>query len=245
MKGLHRTCIVLSIWGAMGCGTTGTGEEAMGSVTEALAPAGSNAHFVSSGNLPGALFPGERRLVTVTMQNTGASSPANDWTTSNPVYDLLALSSTFGWTSASLPTTVPVGTSATFGIVITAPAISDSFTAQMNAEGLGAFGDVATVPVTISPAVTPQWGCTFLPAASTLPSSIAAGESRVITVTVQNSGTATWPATGMRLVTEDTPSNLWGQTASDLSVAVAPGASVSFSLPITAPAVAGTYSFQA
>jgi cysteine-rich repeat protein len=244
MKGLRGTCIGFSVWAAMGCGTTRPGEEAVGSVTEALAPAGSGARFVSVGNLPSALFPGERRLVSVTMQNIGAASPANDWTMASPVYDLLALSSTFGWTNASLPATVPVGTSASFAIVITAPAISDAFTAQMNAEGLGVFGDIVSVPVSVSPAITPQWGCTFVPSASTVPTVLAPGESRVITVTVLNTGFETWPATGMRLVTEDTPPNLWSQTASDLSVTIPPGAAVSFSLGITAPVVPGTYSLQ-
>src|SRR5260221_11754668 len=60
------------------CGADATREEDFGRLTAALAPAGRHAHFIGTSNLPGSLFPGERRPGRTTRQKIGASSPPND-----------------------------------------------------------------------------------------------------------------------------------------------------------------------
>lgn len=229
-----------------GCGSenvVGDGEEGVGEVEQALAPAGSNAQLVSSVT-PTPMFPGERRFFQVTMRNTGATPGTNDWKTSAPPYALSALNSSFAWNYAYVPATIPVGSQHTFTFVVTAPPASATFSARMAAVGQGTFGDIISVPITVSTAVTPEWNCTFIPGQSTVPATLAPGESRFITVTVQNTGTATWPATNLKLVSRDAPVNFWSQTNADLTVSVPPGGTRTFGFTIKAPATAGTYSFR-
>lgn len=231
-------------WGATACGgvdDAGTGDDGVAVSTGALAPAGSNAQLITA-SIPSMLFPGERRAVTVTMRNTGATPGTNDWTTSSPPYAFSAQKNGFGWNYTYVPGTVAVGAEQTFSFVITAPPTSQSFVGRMSAVGLGAFGDTVTAPVTIDASVTPQWGCTLV--SDTVPASLAPGENRWVTVTVRNSGTEAWRATGLKLATRDLPANLWGATNADLTTAVAPGGTATFGFNLRAPSTAGTYTFQ-
>lgn len=222
---------------AIGCGGQGD-DGGVGAVAQALAPAGSDAQVLNAA-VPGALFPGERRFASVTMLNTGASSPANDWTP--PTYALRGVNSNFNWTNAFVPAAVPVGAQHTFSFVITAPPASQPFLARMTASGNDYFGEVVSVPVTVSTSVTPEWGCTLV--SSTLPAHLSPGESYFATVTVQNTGSETWPAQNMKLASRDVPANLWGATHADLTTAVAPGDTATFGFNLKAPGTAGTYTF--
>lgn len=222
--------------GVTGCTVPSETDGSVDEVTQAvLAPAGSEATVVTAG-IPTDMFPGERRFASVTMRNTGAASPANDWTTA---YRLLALNSGFAWPGTFVPATVPVGAEHTFAFVITAPPSSQVFSARMMSTG--AFGETLNVPVNVSATVVPQWGCTLV--SSTLPSSLGPGENRRISVTVQNTGTETWPAQNMKLASRDNPANLWGATNADLTTAVAPGETATFDFNLKAPSSPGTYSF--
>jgi cysteine-rich repeat protein len=229
---------------ATGCGGAPDGDASreVGTTEQALAPTGSNARFISTNLLPATLFPGERRLIQVTMQNNGTASPANDWKTASPAYALSAVNGSWGWSYNYVPSTVAVGLSNTFTFAITAPPTSQSFTARMSAVGQGVFGDTVTVPVAMT-APAPQWGCTYVSGSSTIPTTMAPSENRTITVTVRNTGTDTWPANSIYMLSQDAPTSLWGQTSIQLKTAVAPGATTSFSFGIKAPATAGTYSF--
>ncbi|HEX4336194.1 MAG TPA: NBR1-Ig-like domain-containing protein [Polyangiaceae bacterium] len=237
LKTISFLAAVIALSGCTGAEEPRTDET--GAVMEALAPSGSNAQFVATANLPTSLHPGERRLVQVTLRNTGASSPANDWTSA---YAFSTSNPSWGWSYAYSPSTVVVGQSHTFTFPITAPPASSSFEAQMLALGAGSFGDVVTLPVTIDAATTPEWGCTLQ--SSTLPTTLAAGENRFVTLTVQNTGTDTWAASATSLNSQDAPVNLWGQTTAPVTTAVVPGATASFGFGIKAPATAGTYTFS-
>jgi cysteine-rich repeat protein len=228
-----------------GCGSNSAGgdeDEGVGEVEQALAPAGSNAQFVSAVT-PSPMAPGERRVFQVTMRNTGTTPGANDWKTAAPPYALSALNTTFNWTYTYVPALVPVGSTNTFSFVVTAPPTSTTFSARMSAVGQGTFGDIVNIPITVNAGVTPQWGCAFVAGSSTVPTTMSPGESRFITVTVRNSGTATWPATGLQLVSRDTPVNRWSQTNAPLTAAVPPNGTRSFGITIKAPAAVGTYPF--
>src|ERR1051325_4066267 len=155
---MNKSYGFLALCGALvlaSCGNDAPGAPEVGTVEEALAPVGSDAQPVSN-TIPAAMFPGERRWVTVTMQNTGASSPANDWTTSNPAYALRALVQNFGWGYTVTPSLVPVGSNGSFGFVITAPGASATFQASMIALGQGYFGIPLSVPVTVDSSATPE-----------------------------------------------------------------------------------------
>lgn len=222
-------------------GCSGDGLEEVGTVELEAAPAGSNAQFVSS-TIPASLFPGERRVVTVTMLNNGATPGTNDW---NSTYELFRVSTNFGWSKKSVGGTVPVGSNHTFSFVITAPSSDGSYTfeARMRVGG-SLFGELVSIPITVSSAVTPMWGCTFDSGASTVPTTLAPGENRAVSIVVNNTGTATWGSSGFYLASKDSPTNLWGNTISAVSKSVAPGGSATFNFTIKAPATAGNYTLK-
>jgi hypothetical protein len=232
---------------AFGCGSAAEDEGEgfagadVGTTAEALVRAGSNAQFVST-TIPATMYPGERRLVSVTMKNTGTASPFNDWTAQNPQYTLASLNNNVDWHYAYVGITVPAGATTTFSFVITAPPVSAPFTARMMDVTGGVFGDVVNVPITVSASVTPQWGCTLV--SSTLPAQLAPDENRTVTVTVRNTGTAAWPSTNLKLASRDVPANLWGTTNADLTASVAPGGAASFAFNLKAPAAPGSYLIQ-
>jgi cysteine-rich repeat protein len=216
--------------------------EDVGISQQALAP-GSNAQFVSS-TFPTALNPGERRSVQVVMKNTGtAMDGSNTWTPA--AYSLSRLDSLWSWVTTPVPSNTVVGANATFTFVITAPATPATYTfnARMKQDVL--FGATASVPnVVVSNATTPQWSCTYVPGSSSVPTTLTPGETRAVSIVVQNTGTATWPTTGTYLGSLDTPTSFWGQTVSNLTGATAPNGFATFNFNIKAPATNGTYSFK-
>lgn len=223
-----------------------------------LAPAGSDATAVSN-NIPLTMNPGERLNVRATMRNTGAASPANNW---NGFYYLRRFpnaANPFGFVSDQVTGTIPAqpNTNEDFDFIITAPTTPGtySFDASMysNVSGqTGYFGALLSAPnLVVDPATTRRWDCTFEPALSTLPTTIFATEARTVTVTVRNTGTATWPAanpTSYLRSRDDLGSGdyyLWGSASVllPLPVPVAPGNTISFTFDIVAPPAAGDYQF--
>lgn len=222
------------------CGGAAESGEDLGSIEQPL-PAGSNASVVSN-TIPLTMNPGERLFVNAVMGNTGASSPANDW---NNTYSLSRVSTAWTWVSTPVSGTVTPGNNASFGFVITAPASAGTyaFTARMKQDVQ--FGSTLSVPgIVVSAATQRQWSCTYVPGSSTIPTTMTPGESRVVTVTVQNSGTQTWGSSGFYLKSTDSPAGVWGSTIHALTTSVAPGANAAFSVLLKAPPTAGTYSLK-
>lgn len=238
-----RNAWLLAAAGFVGaCSASDVDDEDTGTSQLALAP-GSNAAFVSS-TIPTTMAPGERLNVQVVMQNTGsATDGSNTWTPS--AYSLYRTSNIWGWVSTPVPTTTPVGSTATFNFVITAPAAAGTyaFGARMRQDLL--FGQTASVPtIVVSNATTPRWSCTYEPASSVVPTTLAPGQSQAISITVRNSGTATWQTANTYLRSQDTPASLWGQTVAALANPVAPGGTTTFNIIIKAPATPGNYTLQ-
>ena len=81
-----------------------------------------------------------------------------------------------------------------------------------------------------------------------VPSSLIAGETATVTVTMRNTGTTLWtPGQSYRLGSQNPQGNTtWGLTRVDLAAGdvVAPGQTHNFVFTITAPATAGPYDFQ-
>ncbi|MCU0858816.1 MAG: carbohydrate binding domain-containing protein, partial [Pontiellaceae bacterium] len=78
----------------------------------------------------------------------------------------------------------------------------------------------------------------------TVPTSMVAGQTASVTVKMKNTGTSTWsPAEAQKLGSLG-DSNTWGLVRVNLAGSVAPNQTNSFTFNITAPATAGTYSFQ-
>ncbi|MGA9773761.1 MAG: putative Ig domain-containing protein [Blastocatellia bacterium] len=78
-----------------------------------------------------------------------------------------------------------------------------------------------------------------------VPASIQAGQTATVSVTMRNTGTATWFAGSYFLGSQNpTDNTTWGLNRVSLSSNVAPGANTTFTFNISAPTVAGTYNFQ-
>jgi hypothetical protein len=198
-----------------------------------------------STNFPTLLAPAERRLVQVVMRNDGAASPANDWSTAGN-YALHRQGGTWGWVYKTVSANVGVGSNHTFNFLITAPGAAGTyaFGAQMRVLSDSFFGDIVNVPgVVVDPAQPRMWDCTLV--STTIPSSMAPGESRSVSVTLQNTGTATWlGGAHFYLRSQDTPAARWFNTSTLLTTNVAPLGTTTLNLSIVAPTTPGTYSLQ-
>jgi hypothetical protein len=93
----------------------------------------------------------------------------------------------------------------------------------------------------------PTQGAQFL--AHTAPPTMHAGRSYTVSITMRNTGTATWTREALyRLGSQNPEDNLtWGLGRVDLPpapAAIAPGAQVTFTFTASAPATPGRYDFQ-
>ena len=141
---------------------------------------------------------------------------------------------------------------------MTAPAVAGTynFQWQMRQSSAGAFfGDltpnVAVVVSTTPPPPPPPPPPTTNNAqfiAQTVPTTMTAGGTYTVTVTMRNTGTTTWTdAETYHLRSQNPPKNfIWTVDRASLAPAdaIAPNQDKVFSWTVTAPAVAGTYDFQ-
>ncbi len=219
----------------------------------ALPPPGHNAAPVTptANDIPTAMNPGERLNVRVTMANTGATVGLNSWAANTHyLYSRNSPLAAFGFVSTLARTNVDPGQSYDFDMVITAPTTPGTynFAAQMYQGGEGFFGAQHTVPNIVVNAATPRrWACEEVTAMSTIPTLMAPGEVRAVSVTVRNTGTATWSPPSLCLYSRDNLAptnnlNFWtGANCMQVPAAVAPNATHTFNFTITAPATPGTY----
>lgn len=240
---MRRASIALALMCVVGCAFEQAGE-----TTAALAPPGSDAAVVGH-TIPLMMHPGERLAVTVTMANTGTGGASNTWTQSGPQYAFFRTSlPKFGFDRDPVESTVSTGGNSVHHFVLTAPAMegSYSFSGRMGITGDERFGEELVIPtIVVSNAVPRTWDCAFDSGASDIPTMLAPGETRSITVAVQNTGTATWTAgTSFALYSQDSPLSLWGNTIRYLNANVGPGSVGSFTFNITAPTAPGPYSLR-
>jgi hypothetical protein len=78
----------------------------------------------------------------------------------------------------------------------------------------------------------------------TVPTTMVAGQTASVTVRMKNTGTSTWSPTDAQKLGSLNDSMTWGVNRIYLTNSVAPGKTNAFTFNITAPATAGTYSFQ-
>jgi hypothetical protein len=79
-----------------------------------------------------------------------------------------------------------------------------------------------------------------------VPATMSAGETRSVSVTMKNTGTATWAAgESYRLGSQNPQDNTtWGIGRAEMPYSVTPGSQVTLTFNITAPSTPGTYNFQ-
>ncbi|NTB05767.1 RHS repeat-associated core domain-containing protein, partial [Agrobacterium tumefaciens] len=141
--------------------------------------------------------------------------------------------------------TVNPGESTTFRFVVTAPASLDTYASQwsMQREGHGSFGGSTSVAwVNVREPVN-----NAQPVAQDVPLQMESGKSYNVSVTMANNGESTWTRDKLYTLMSQSPHNntTWGNNRVPLSVDnIAPGQSVTFNFPVTAPSKPGSYAFQ-
>jgi hypothetical protein len=197
-----------------------------------------NAAFVSQ-TVPAAMVPGAMYAVSVTMQNTGDTT----WTAANN-FRLVSHNpygnTTWGLSQVYVPGTVPPGASATFNFNVTAPSTPGTYNFQWLMVRNSALG-----PLTPNVAVAVNGANDSSFVSQNVPATMSPSQSYPVSVTLQNTGTSIWAPGNYFLGSENPEANsTWGLNRVDLAAEVLPGASVTFSFNVTAPATAGTYEFQ-
>ena len=99
----------------------------------------------------------------------------------------------------------------------------------------------------LNAAIPFAWSAAYV--SQSVPTSLTAGQSAPVTVTMKNTGTTTWSASEItppvRLGAQNPQDNTtWGSGREDVTFPVAPGMTIPFSFSIRAPSTAGSYNFQ-
>lgn len=202
---------------------------------------------------PTTWFVGQSQTFPVTVTNLGGATwPAGG---TNPV----RLGVSFGGTNDSpgsgwltdqrfvLPADVAPGQSVTMNATVTPPATAGTFTLRnrMVHEGVAWFDQMQKTTVTV-PARAAAYS-------ATPPTSWTPGQTQAVSVTLTNLGGTAWNANGVNPVrlgasfggASDSPQDGWvTDQRFSLPNDVAPGASVTFTVNITAPAAAGSYTLR-
>ena len=202
---------------------------------------GVNSALFVSQVAPNVVTPGQTYPVIVTMTNTGNTT----WTSGN-LYRLGSQNAqdntVWGLGRVELPNDVAPGASVTFNFNIVAPSAMGTYNLQWRmvqdfVEWFGADTDNVAVKDGTNDAVV---------VSESVPSSMTAGQTYPVSVTVQNTGTSTWSTDNLyRLGSQNPQDNAtWGLGRVELPGPVPPGASVTFNFSVAAPSAVGSYNFQ-
>jgi len=107
-------------------------------------------------------------------------------------------------------------------------------------DNLGTKGDSNVATITVTPALNSDY------ISQVVPTTMVAGRSYPVSVTMKNTGANTWPASSTTKLDSQNPqgNSTWGLSEKVLDTAVAPGGSKTITFNVTAPSTAGTYNFQ-
>ena len=185
------------------------------------------------------LLPGETMNVSVTMRNLGPST----WTEGQQFRLGYMFNEGWGGARAYLPHDVAPNTDVTFNFTVAAPTTPGNynFRWRMLQEGVQSFGDATTnVPITVL-----SWTNNAEYVTQSVPSTMYAGESYNVSVTMRNTGNSTWPAGSVfKLGSQNPQDNMyWGLNRVPLTQSVAPGGQVTFNFTVSAPGP-GKWNFQ-
>jgi hypothetical protein len=213
-------------------------------------------------DVPLSVYPGDVLAVSVTMRNTGDTSPADNWTYADPNY--------FRFRSISVPDntwttfavnidsgeTITPSSTKTFTFYIIAPSASGTyaFTWQM-AGSIGGvnnyFGEILDLDINVNETALPSHLATLV--TDNIPLQLAPGELRYIEMTINNAGTSHWVNTIdppyrpiYKLVSQNSPYDFWSTWYVNFESTddIAPGDNKTFSFYVTAPETTGTYNFN-
>ncbi len=209
-----------------------------------------------SHSLPSSFTPGERRRVRMTVRNTGAATWPADRTfclyqrDGTPGSLPTPLNNRWGGTFCTpLTQTVPPGATADFLIDVDAPVVAGTYTfrrqmfsgVRPSLGGVGFFSQSQHC-FDLTTTVTGSLSYDANVVSHTLMPRMDPGAFAWASVTMQNTGSAPWPADGSLLLhSVSTPIGLFGRNATAITTEVLPGETVQVHLPIMAPQGPGNY----
>ncbi len=203
------------------------------------------AAFVSYAGVPSAMVAGSSATVTVRMKNTGTTTwtPAGGYALGSQRPEDNA---TWGLSRVALASDVAPGGTVDFTFEITAPedAGGHAFRWKMVRGGDGWFGQKTKLRrILVEEASSDD--ASFVSYVD-VPSTMRAGASAAVTVTMKNTGTTTWTKAGGYALGSQRPEDnaTWGPSRVALASDVAPGGTVDFTFGITAPEDAGGHAFR-
>src|SRR5262249_22938876 len=203
-----------------------------------------DAAFVSQ-SVPQTMTPGQNYSVAVTMKNTGTQS----WSSASGI--VLSVvpfgSSTWNTTQVSLTKFVGSGSTFSFTFSVRAPSTSGTYPFQWQGRMPGGYIGQPSTAVQVQVGSGGGGGGTdnasFV--SQNVPSSMAAGQSVAVSVTMNNNGSTTWQPGVYVLGSLNPAGNMtWGLSQVSLGSSVAPGSSATFNFNVTAPSTPGSYNFQ-
>ena len=218
------------------------------SITTATAAAPYDSQFVSQ-TVPTSVQPGQVFTVNMKFLNTGSQPWATGTTfnfylaSQNP-----ALNQTWGGNGVALfdyPTAPGQQLDLTFNV--TAPTTAGTYNFQWQLYqngGITFFGQMSqNVVIQVGSGGTQTNNAAFV--SQTVPTSMTAGQSYSVSVTMQNTGTTTWSTSTYKLGSQNPQDNTtWGTNRVNLPSSVAPNTNATFTFNVTAPTTTGTYNFQ-
>ncbi|MCY1020057.1 S8 family serine peptidase [Pyxidicoccus sp. MSG2] len=220
---------------------------AFGDMTLPCPPPFRDAAFVQQSAVPASVLVGTPFTVSVTMRNTGSQA----WTSATG-FKLLSQNhqgnTTWGVSRVELASgeSIQPGQEKTFTFNVTAPATPGTYDFQwrMFQEGVESFGQPSQ-NVSVSVQLPPR-AAAFV--RQSVPGPMGAGWGYSVSVTMRNTGSATWTAaSGFKLGSLNPPDNTtWGLNRVELAPneAIATGQEKTFTFAITAPTTAGPYNFS-
>ncbi len=203
-----------------------------------------DSQFVSQ-TVPTTVNPGQTFTVNVKWLNTGTETWGAGFrvVSQNPPQN-----STWGGNNVPLGGlfNVPQGQELDLSFTVFAPSAAGTynFQWQMWKDGPGFFGQMSpNVVIQVGSGSGGTNGSTFV--SQSVPTSMTAGQSFSVTVTMKNTGTTTWTTGSYKLGSQNPQdNNTWGLNRVSLSSSVLPNADATFTFNVTAPSTAGTYNFQ-
>ena len=199
-----------------------------------------NSAFVAQ-TVPSSMTAGQTYYTTTTFQNTGIET----WTNALGYKLGIINSPTWGVVSAPLAASdsIAPGQSKKFTYNIYAPTTPGTYMFQTrmykHGSSLGPLSPAVTVAVALAADATRY-------VSQTVPSTVKAGATFNVTVTMRNVGTNTWTQAGGYVLAPASGYPTWNVTAIPLAVSdsIAPGSSKTFTFAATAPPTPGTYSMR-
>jgi spore coat protein CotH/uncharacterized membrane protein len=211
-----------------------------------------NASLFVDQSVPTTMTAGQTYAVSVTFRNTGSTT----WTEAGG-YRLASQnpqdSMTWGMNRVALPpgSSIAPGQDATYTWSVTAPATPGTydFQWQMRQSGVEFFGPLTPdIVVTVSTTPPPTLVNDAAFVSQTAPTALDTGETAAVSVTLRNTGTTPWTEAALYRLSSRGPrdNTTWSINRAYLApgASVAPGQTVTFDFFITAPSVAGDYTFS-